>query len=541
MLYHVSVFDPTQRRERQFNVEATTMAEAEAKVTKAGFQSLKIEVVQSELAEVLPSDPRRPVIAATGMSGLWKAVKHYLGSETDQAAEISTVVKSYRVTVFDPKKWRERQFKVEAVSVAEAEEKAKKAGFQPRNVEMFLGKSELSLYAKVTRWLCEPVSLPSGKGKPPVQTTHGVVALVSAVIAVLGLWLVTKVASNVSERKQATVTRQSYWPQATAEHDLEMRGLDLKPPATPANKEPSSTASQPHSPQPTANHDLLLPGLDLKGQPKTDEVESTSKPPITSRVISGIGLTFDEATNGLTDLFSLEKVTPADGMDRRFGFATDKLSMLEIIGDKSNITRATLVMEMPESASGTSLGRQAATLGIFVKNMMPEWDECLTEWVLPTIQKLGENESDSTRRGSKRIKVEKVRSVGWIAIVVEPERFDSRPPATAVPVKPADQEPTSTAAGREFLRLKLAELDSFKSDPRLDEMGFAQRSPFRPWYDSVMANRDAARFSRSERIAVTDLYILGDEYRLKRGSENELTRHKRKMIEQAIRGDETKN
>ena len=106
--------------------------------------------------------------------------------------------------------------------------------------------------------------------------------------------------------------------------------------------------------------------------------------------------------------------------------------------------------------------------------------------------------------------------------------------AAAEKPPPSKQERAHSEAGRMFLRSKLAELDSFKSDPMFHKFGFGVAGRFHSWLQSVESRRDAAAFSFLERVAVGDLQMLGLEYLSTRGRENDYTRYARESIAQAI-------
>lgn len=107
-------------------------------------------------------------------------------------------------------------------------------------------------------------------------------------------------------------------------------------------------------------------------------------------------------------------------------------------------------------------------------------------------------------------------------------------PSQSAKPSPKKQEPSETAAGRQFLKSKLAELDSFKSDPKFHYFGFGTGGPFNSWLKSIESKRDAAGFSFLERVAVGFLQMLGLEYMRTKGRENDYTRYAREQITQAM-------
>lgn len=79
------------------------------------------------------------------------------------------------------------------------------------------------------------------------------------------------------------------------------------------------------------------------------------------------GLSYREITSYLSNVIALQRSSPVDGQPRYMGMSADKLSMLEVIGDKSNITQATLAIGVPND-SPTALARNSAMVLRFVKN-----------------------------------------------------------------------------------------------------------------------------------------------------------------------------
>ena len=84
--------------------------------------------------------------------------------------------------------------------------------------------------------------------------------------------------------------------------------------------------------------------------------------------------------------------------------------------------------------------------------------------------------------------------------------------------------------GQKFLRTKLKDLQSFKSDAKFHEFGFGRGGPYFAWLESVEAQRDSDELSLRERVAVGDLATLGLEYIQTKGRENRSTRAIRSEI-----------
>lgn len=132
----------------------------------------------------------------------------------------------------------------------------------------------------------------------------------------------------------------------------------------------------------------------------------------------------------------------------------------------------------------------------------------------------------------------------------DPKKFSStsghvRQPDSTRPVSPSqsarpfsrNSESPQSSAARQFLRSKLAELDSFKYDSRFRSFGFGTAGPFNSWMKSLEAKRKAPGFSYLERVAAGDLQMLGLEYLKTKGRDNEYTRFARQQITQAMQKD----
>ena len=96
---------------------------------------------------------------------------------------------------------------------------------------------------------------------------------------------------------------------------------------------------------------------------------------------------------------------------------------------------------------------------------------------------------------------------------------------------------TAATGGRQFLKSKLAELDSFRADPKFHQFGFGVGGPFNSWLKSVESKREDSSFVLRERVAVGDLQMLGLEYMKTKGRENEYTRYTREQIAEVLRDD----
>jgi hypothetical protein len=131
-----------------------------------------------------------------------------------------------------------------------------------------------------------------------------------------------------------------------------------------------------------------------------------------------IGLSYGEITSYLSNVITLQRSSPVDDQPRYMGLSADKLSMLEVIGDKSNITQATLGIGVPND-SPSVLARNSALVLRFVKNATPGWSKS-TDWTVAAIRKAAATEKPvETTYGSRRITMTFIKPLGMIMVTVK--------------------------------------------------------------------------------------------------------------------------
>ena len=133
-----------------------------------------------------------------------------------------------------------------------------------------------------------------------------------------------------------------------------------------------------------------------------------------------LGISYNQMMNYLSNFFTMEKSTPVDGQDRYMGETSSGLAILEIIGEKEDITQTTLLIGIP-SDNYEILIENSAILIRFLKNAVPEWEES-SDWATTSLEKM--TESTSTREeeiyGNKLIKMYLIREFGMVTVTVEP-------------------------------------------------------------------------------------------------------------------------
>jgi len=132
-----------------------------------------------------------------------------------------------------------------------------------------------------------------------------------------------------------------------------------------------------------------------------------------------IDIPYDQAVKNLSNIIILNKSTPVKGEERYVGTTADGLAVLEIIGDKQNIIKASLLVTTP-SDTPNIVQRNANIATQFVINLFPEREKEASDWLAFAMDKLAHSnlEAEEKSFGNKRIEVRKMLPLG-IGITVE--------------------------------------------------------------------------------------------------------------------------
>ena len=92
--------------------------------------------------------------------------------------------------------------------------------------------------------------------------------------------------------------------------------------------------------------------------------------------------------------------------------------MLELIGDKNDLTQATLIIGVPND-SPTILARNSTLFMRFVKNVAPNWTGS-DHWAAEALKKTAASQTPvSTVRGVRRIAVSFLKPLGMVLVTVK--------------------------------------------------------------------------------------------------------------------------
>lgn len=142
--------------------------------------------------------------------------------------------------------------------------------------------------------------------------------------------------------------------------------------------------------------------------------------PTEKLTVKKIGCSYGQMMNYLSNFFTMEKSTPVDGEDRYMSTSSSGGAVLELIGEKDNLTSATLLIGVPNDNS-QMLVENAAVMIRFLKNAVPETD--LTEWFTSSMDKLIKNPENNIekRMNSKIVTLSFLKSLAMISANVKGE------------------------------------------------------------------------------------------------------------------------
>lgn len=108
------------------------------------------------------------------------------------------------------------------------------------------------------------------------------------------------------------------------------------------------------------------------------------RPPVaTVQSDQTLGLSRSQVMNLVDGDFYLHNDTSIDGLAMSKGYTKDKLALLEVIGDPSNITRVMLGIVLPKGNDAARITNTALLLRVFM-NTAPGWKES-GRWILEAV------------------------------------------------------------------------------------------------------------------------------------------------------------
>ena len=132
-----------------------------------------------------------------------------------------------------------------------------------------------------------------------------------------------------------------------------------------------------------------------------------------------IGISYHQVMEYLSDFFSMEKSPLVDGRDRYIAQSANNMAILEIIGNKNNISSTTLSVFFPNDAPEILIENTAMLLR-FLKNTVPGWPNS-SDWVTAALNEFvnSPNSSKSIVKGNKLITIQIIKPLGMITLTVK--------------------------------------------------------------------------------------------------------------------------
>lgn len=122
----------------------------------------------------------------------------------------------------------------------------------------------------------------------------------------------------------------------------------------------------------------------------------------------------------LLQTFDMQTSTLASGTERHMGMSPDKGAVLDLVGPKNNLTKASLVIAVPNDSQRV-VAQNTGRLLRFIANTVPEWKGSTT-WVNASLRKIADGDYSDSRTvvASKRVSMSSMKSGTMILVSVEP-------------------------------------------------------------------------------------------------------------------------
>jgi hypothetical protein len=225
-------------------------------------------------------------------------------------------------------------------------------------------------------------------------------------------------AAYVAEQHEAAVQQQ--------QEANEQKIADKKAAADQAKQAKAQSAENARQAARQAKQDKVQATEDARQaaqQAQSDKISDAEAPQNTDSssvdTANGIGLTYDQITQNLSDDITMEKTADLHNQSHFMGQTDDKLAMLEVIGDKNNVSEATLAIGLPDDSSEI-VRRNSALLLRFMLNVAPDWDGA-SDWTIGAVKEATSSPGEAiyTDQGDKRIKMMFAKNIGMLWVNVK--------------------------------------------------------------------------------------------------------------------------
>lgn len=172
------------------------------------------------------------------------------------------------------------------------------------------------------------------------------------------------------------------------------------PPTTPA---PSNTPVPPTEAPPT------------NPPPRTNPPPPTATPAPVRAVLNGQRIESVFREQG----FVFENSTPVDNQPRRMANASSRLTLIELIGNPTNLTKATIAVGLPNN-NRAAAERSGVYMALFLNTALPGWDNGIN-WVTASLKAFSEGQEETTNsyQGRNLKMTNHTKTLGLIFLTIE--------------------------------------------------------------------------------------------------------------------------
>ncbi len=147
---------------------------------------------------------------------------------------------------------------------------------------------------------------------------------------------------------------------------------------------------------------------------------SNAKPRVEKIEIKGLGVTFSEATKGLTSTLSINNVSSSIDSKKWVGTSKDKSVVLEMYGKTRDIAEGKMSLRLRLGKAKTLSPNNRRILGTFVQNLAPNWIQ-RNLWLDSALKNLRKSARVPQRTTVKNISIEiAAESDGFLAVTIKP-------------------------------------------------------------------------------------------------------------------------
>jgi antitoxin component HigA of HigAB toxin-antitoxin module len=141
-------------------------------------------------------------------------------------------------------------------------------------------------------------------------------------------------------------------------------------------------------------------------------------PSISQSAETRIGLSYKQVTAYLDPHFEMKKSTPVRGNTRYMGMSANKMAILEVIGDRSNVSQASITVGLVKDDREAMILNAAMALR-FIHNVAPGWSGA-SDWLGSAMRQSANSDGPvSTVRGNRRVTVNVLKPLGMMTVSVK--------------------------------------------------------------------------------------------------------------------------